>query len=386
LKILYAASNWQHIAHFHLPYIRALAERGYTLHVCAGGSRAPLGEDGVPGAAELFDVPFRKKMLALDNLRAARLLSKKIRQERYSFIIVHTSLAAFFTRIGLLLSGKKTPLCNTVHGYLFDRKTPFLKRTVLLLAEKLTAPLTDALAVMTKQDHAIAKKHHLYRWELCFVPGMGVDFSRFPPVTPASRESARTALSLSEEDFVLVFAGEFSRRKNQRMLIEAMPLLPERVKLLLLGDGAEMAECRSLADSLSVGERVRFYGYRKDTPLFYAAADLCVSGSRSEGLPFNLMEAMEMGLPAVATAVKGHEDLVRPGENGLLVPYGDSRAFAQAVRKLMDAPSLMEKMSRAAQEDMAQYALETVLPVHIKLYERTLCRAMALSSNPKDFS
>ncbi len=56
-----------------------------------------------------------------------------------------------------------------------------------------------------------------------------------------------------------------------------------------------------------------------------------MSSSRSEGLPFNVMEAMARGLPAVLSDVKGHEDLVRSGENGLLFPYDDQNAFIRAL-------------------------------------------------------
>lgn len=98
--------------------------------------------------------------------------------------------------------------------------------------------------------------------------------------------------------------------------------------LLLPGRGAALDKCKALADRLGVRERVRFPGFVSNIEDYYRASDVCVSSSRSEGLPFNVMEAMACGLPAVLTNVKGHEDLVRPGENGELYPYDDRQAFA----------------------------------------------------------
>ena len=92
-----------------------------------------------------------------------------------------------------------------------------------------------------------------------------------------------------------------------------------------------------------------------------AAADIAVSSSRSEGLPFNIMEAMACGLPAVASAVKGHTDLIGP-ENGLLYPYGDAKAFAAAVERLVSDATLRAELGQAGREKMQRYALDAVLP------------------------
>lgn len=372
MKILYVASNWQHLIHFHIPYIESLRARGHTVHVAAGGERRDF-----PCADRVIALPFQKKLLSPANFRAARQLSQVMRRERYDLIAVHTSLAAFFTRLAARLARADCPVCNTVHGYLFDDESPLLKRTVLLWAEKLMAPVTDTVVVMAKQDEEIARRHRLYRRELRFIRGMGVDFSRFPPITPSARREARQALGLTQGEFWLVFAGEFSPRKNQPLLIEALALLPERVRLLLLGDGAELERCRTLARERGVADRVRFEGYRSDTSRYYAASDLCVSSSRSEGLPFNLMEAMGMGLPVVATAVKGHTDLVKPDRNGILVPFGDAAAFAAAVEELLESPEKRAEYGAHNIADREAYSLGSVLSENIAIYEALLERSAA---------
>ena len=96
-------------------------------------------------------------------------------------------------------------------------------------------------------------------------------------------------------------------------------------------------------------------------PRWLAAADIAVSSSRSEGLPFNIMEAMACGLPSVASAVKGHTDLIGP-ENGLLYPYGDAKAFAAAVERLVSDAALRAELGQAGREKMQRYALDAVLP------------------------
>ncbi len=362
-KLLYAASSTIHLMNFHLPYLRALAERGWEVHALCGD-----GEGEIPWAARTVRVPFKKKMSAPDNFRAAARIRRLVRQEGYALIIVHTSLAAFFVRLALKGLRRRPKLINTVHGYLFDDDTPAPKRRLLLAAEKLTAPQTDLLLTMNRFDDALARKEHLGA-RTGFLPGMGVDFSRLSAVSPEEGAALRESLGLSEEAFVLLYAAEFSGRKSQAVLIRALRELPERAVLVLAGSGAEQASCVGLARTLGLEKRVLFPGYVKNVGVWYAMADAAVTASRIEGLPFNVMEAMALGKPVVASRVKGHEDLIEDGESGLLYPYGDAAACAAAVRRLMEDPALGERLATKARENLRRYDRETVFPQVMAAYE-----------------
>lgn len=359
-KVLFTASTYRHIRHFHLPYLRALQARGWAVHVaCAGAPEV------IPGAEVSLSVPFEKRLLSLKNFRAARLLRRRIRREGYTLIVTHTSLAAFFTRLALLGLPRRPRVVNMVHGYLFGKGAPPLRRTLLLGAERLTAPVTDLLLTMNRWDLETAQRLRLGR-RIGQIPGIGVDFSRVDaPRSPVSRR----ARGIPEDAFVLIYAAEFSPRKHQAVLLRALAELPERAFLLLPGDGRLLAECRALARSLGLEGRVLFPGHAEDMAPWYALADAAVSASRSEGLPFNILEAMHLGLPVVASAVKGHTDLIVPGETGLLYPCGDSAACAAAIRRLMEDEALARRLSERARTAAEPYALERVLPAVLSWYE-----------------
>ena len=97
-------------------------------------------------------------------------------------------------------------------------------------------------------------------------------------------------------------------------------------------------------------------------------ADAAVSASRSEGLPFNIMEAMYAGLPLAASAVKGHVDLIRDGETGLLFPYGDAAACAAAIRRLREDSQLRQDLAGRAREKVLEYRLNRVFPLVVEQY------------------
>ena len=368
------ASSFGHLASFHQPYTEWLAQPGYDVHAAAGGEQRALR-----GVSRYIPLPFEKSMFSPRNFAAVLQLRSLLLRENYAMISLHTSLAAFFARLAvqLLPKSQRPVVMNTAHGYLFDGRTPVLKRTLLLGAERMTAPITDWLLTMNRQDEQIAKRYQLGR-HIVPTPGMGIALTRFSPPSPAEKRALRRAMELPENSLVLIYAAEFSGRKNQKMLISAMPELPNAV-LLLPGRGALLDECRVLAQQQDVADRVRFPGFASNIEQYYRAADLCVSSSRSEGLPFNVMEAMACGLPAVLSDVKGHEDLVRAGENGFLFPYDDKNAFIRAVKQAAE-PTFRAQMSAAAVQTATPYGIDAVFPQLTALYSQ------AITNHPKEVS
>ena len=359
--VLFTASTWSHITNFHRPYLSAFRTQGWAVHAACGGEKREI-----PEADLCIALPFEKKMSSPSNLRAASQLRRLVKEHRYALICTHTSLAAFFTRLAVLGLPHRPAVVNVAHGYLFDDQTPPLKRQILLTAERLTAPVTDLLLTMNRWDYDCARVHRLGR-RVENIPGVGVDFSRFTSLSTEVREAHRAQLGLAPDDFLLLYAAEFSARKNQAMLLRALPQLPPHVKLALPGSGALLEDCRRLAETLGVADRVLFPGH-VDMPVWYATADAAVSASRSEGLPFNVMEAMYTALPVVATAVKGHTDLLEDGKTGLLYPYDDEAAFLSAVRRLLEDPAAASAMGAAAHEHVLQYGLASVLPQVMEQY------------------
>ena len=369
-RILFTASTWSHLANFHRPYLRALADRGYLVDGACGGAPAELSE-----LARAIPLPLEKKMTSPKNLAAAAQLRRLLASGEYDLVSCHTALAAFFTRLaveGLPKSRRPRVVC-IAHGYLFDRNTSAAKTALLAGAEKFTAPVTDLVLTMNRWDFAYASTHRLGR-RVANIPGMGVDFSSLDRADPRAGLALREELGFGPERFLLVYGAEFSRRKSQEVLLRALALLPQRAVLLLPGQGELLPRCQALARELGVADRVVFPGHVNMAP-WYAAANAVVPSSRSEGLPFNLMEAMHCGLPAVASDVKGHQDLICHGKSGLLYPYGDAAACARQIQTLMDDPLLAQDLGRAGRQAMEPFRLDAVLPQVMEEYDRLLAAA-----------
>ncbi len=364
-KVLYTASTYSHIRSFHIPYLRELQRLGWEVHTACGN--AP---EQVSYTDKSFNLPFKKQMSSPDNIKASGQLREIIQTETYSLIITHTSLAAFFTRLAVKGMKDRPRLINVVHGYLFDDDTPFLKKQLLLNAERFTAPETDLVLTMNRYDYDIARKYHLGK-EIDIIPGIGVDFGRLDEDRSRETDVSREALGISEDAFVLIYAAEFSRRKSQDVVIRAMANLPEETVLILCGDGVELDRCRTLAQQLRLDKRILFPGRVENMAAWYGIADAAVTASRSEGLPFNVMEAMYCGLPVVASRVKGHTDLITDGTTGLLYPYGDVNACADKIRYLLDSPMARGSLTRNAEGSVSAYGIGRVLDAVMQRYGAT---------------
>lgn len=365
-RVLVTASTLSHIRNFHLPYLRRFQELGYEIHVACGGAEGQT-LDEVPYVQKLIPLPFQKKITALKNFRAVSILRRQMKETPYDLIVTHTSLAAFFTRLALPRSKERARVVNMVHGYLFDPQRPGLKGRLLMWAEALTRSQTDLVLTMNRADYDYAKAHRLGK-EVAFVPGVGVDFSKLDGSLKEDKATLRQILDIPQDAFVFLYAAEFSARKNQALLIRALAQLPQRAVLALPGQGALLESCQALARELGVADRVLFPGQVSEMGPWYALSDAAVSASFSEGLPFNIMEAMYAALPIAATAVKGHTDLLVPGKSGLLFPADDTAACAKAMEKLLDHPKLCRRLSQAAHQAVLPYALETVLPQVMERY------------------
>ena len=162
----------------------------------------------------------------------------------------------------------------------------------------------------------------------------GVSPRRHPP----GRAAARAALDLGQDDLVVLSTGRLIHMKGQRYLIEAAALLRPaypRLQVVILGEGGLRQELEDLVAERGLAGSVHLPGHRGDARMLLDAADVFALPSRAEGMPLALIEAMEAGLPVVATRVIGSAEVVAEGETGLLVPAQDAERLAAALAELL---------------------------------------------------
>jgi glycosyltransferase involved in cell wall biosynthesis len=159
----------------------------------------------------------------------------------------------------------------------------------------------------------------------------------------------------------LAFAGRLSAQKSLRVAFEAVAA-NTGVELLVAGEGDERAALERDVDELALRDRVRFLGAlpREQVVELFAAADASILSSSWENFPHTVVEALAAGTPVLATATGGVAEVVRDGENGLLVPLGDVDALAGAVRRFFADGDLRRRLRANATPSVERYAPERV--------------------------
>ena len=332
-KVLFTATVDSHILAFHLPFLKWFKENGYEVHV------ATNGDEKIPYCDKKIKISFERNPFKLNNIKAIFQLRKVLLEEKYNIIHTHTPMGSVVTRIAARKSRKNgTRVIYTAHGFHFFKGAPFLNWTLFYPVEKYLSKYTDTLILINKEDYCLAKKKFKRCKDIQYVPGVGIDENKFDiKMTKENKNKLRESLGLKDTDFVIIYPAELSNRKRQIWLINTISMLlkeDKNIHLLLPGKDSLNGKCQSLVRQLNLENQIHFLGFRKDIPELLQVSDLSVSASRQEGLPVNIMEAMYVGLPIVASDCRGNRDLVKDDENGYIIPLNDSNMFVDRIKKI----------------------------------------------------
>jgi len=198
------------------------------------------------------------------------------------------------------------------------------------------------------------------------------------PQLPALRSRDELRRSFGMTGPTLAFAGRLTAQKSLRVALEAIAAVDE-VTLLIAGEGDQQATFERDVAELGLTERVEFLGAlpRERVVELFAAADASILSSMWENFPHTVVEALAVGTPVIATATGGVGEVVQDGENGLLVPLGDSMALGDAIRRYFGDEELRRRLGEQAAPSVERYSQErifTELEQRLERVARTLAR------------
>ncbi|WP_337100779.1 glycosyltransferase family 4 protein [Paenibacillus sp. YIM B09110] len=368
-KAAYVATVYAHISSFHLPFIRDLQEQGYEVHVYASPDHCL--EDVKKTGVECRDIPFSRNPLAGSNIAALKELTKRFREEKYHLVHVHTPNASVICRIAAWRAKLKN-IVYTAHGFHFFKGASIANWLIYFPVEWMMSSLTDTLITINKEDYERAKRFPV-RGSAIYMPGVGIDLSRYRSLEPVSVSELKSELGIRDDSYVILCIAELNRNKNQEQLIRSIGELKKMgvpVVGVIAGTGTMESHYQSLARELGLEGDIRFLGFRRDVPELMNIADVVTLMSRREGLPKVLLEAMGVGKPMVVTSVRGNRDLVVSGHNGYVVPVDDVPETVRAFYKLYDDREARDEMGRNSYKDASHYDLNAIRQLMTEAYAR----------------
>jgi glycosyltransferase involved in cell wall biosynthesis len=344
---------------------------------------APLREKGL----RCVDLPISRSMNIKDHWRSYRCLSRWLKEEHFDIIHVHTPIASLIGRVAAARRGVPIRL-YTAHGFYFHDDMPALKRCFHIGLERFGALFHHYLFTQSDEDRQAAVRLGLAKPDTVRTIGNGVDMQRFDPgrFSAADRAEMRRSLGLEPEHTVLTIIARLVREKGYLELLPAFAELARSrpyLRLLVIGGALESDHDDSTdaietqIETLSIRDKIVFAGHRTDIPELLNASDLYTLPSWREGMPRSIIEAMAMGLPVVATDIRGCREEIVDGQSGLLVPVRDAEKLSEALARLIDSPALRGEYGRAASERARTlYDEDLVFQRQLEIYQQLIAKRL----------
>ncbi|MDP8961626.1 MAG: glycosyltransferase family 4 protein [Actinomycetota bacterium] len=367
------------------PQLEAFAEAGFeVLGISAPGPFvAQLREAGIAHRALAHAT--RSNAPAQDVLAMAELRSL-FRHLQPDIVHTHNPKPGVYGRLAAKAAGVPS-IVNTVHGLYALPEDRWQKRALIYGLERVAAMCSHAELVQNPEDVETLAQLGVPRAKLRLL-GNGVDLDRFDRrrVDQRVRDETRRELGVGPDDVLCGAVGRLVWEKGYRELFTAASIVRRRhphARFVVIGpldphkdDGLAQADLeRAARDSGMV-----FLGMRDDMTELYAAMDLYILASHREGFPRSAMEAAAVGLPVIATDIRGCRQVVAEGDTGLLVAPRDATALATAISSLVDDADRRRSMGEAAvakasREFDQEQVIATTLAVYDELRQRRSARA-----------
>ncbi|QMV69776.1 glycosyltransferase [Sphingobacterium paramultivorum] len=168
-----------------------------------------------------------------------------------------------------------------------------------------------------------------------------------------------------KNSFVLIQVSSFREQKDQQTLMRSLSLLPDDIKLLLVGDGTLRSFHEELAKELHIENKVKFLGNRSDVSDLLKYADVCILSSNHEGFGLAILEGMACGKPCIASDIPGLSEIVKGF--GLVFKNGDYKALADLVIKLKEE-AFYNMIAQRCLDRAKDFSIENMVSKYITIY------------------
>jgi len=356
--------------------------KGSTLESAMTKAETRLVEDQLETAKkrgiEIIDVPsLVRRISPINDLRALVALFRLMRKLEPHIVHTHTSKAGILGRLAAWMA--RVPIViHTPHGHVFYGHFGRLLSRIFLQMEKLLGRITHHQIALTPEEGNDYLNLGVAKSKNISVIHSGVDLNCFKRSATESNPK-RNELAIPPNSLVVGYVGWLIPIKGVTYLVNAMAEVVQRHPnslLVLVGKGDEKGEeetkLSKQVENLGIADHVRFLGWRPDVDEIMGCFDIFVLPSLNEGMGRVLVEAMATGLPIVASSVGGIPDLVKDGENGLLVPPADAGALKRAISDLLSDKAKRKRMGETGKRMCRPYSVEAMVEKIDNLYSRLL--------------
>ncbi len=284
--------------------------------------------------------------------------------KRYKFDIVHThsSKTGFIGRIAARLA-KVPKIIHTVHGFPFHPFQPKIIQFFYMTMEKIASEYCDKVVFVNNSEREMAVKKNIVLAEKAITIFNGIQLPELSNIQ--KRDNLK-------DYFVIGSVSRFSRQKNILNVIKVAINVCKKtdiIKFVFIGDGELFSKCRKMVESENLLDRILLPGWQSNVIEWLFNFNVFLLYSKWEGLPVSILEAMSVGLPIVASNIKGNNELVNDS-NGLLISINDIDKLEEVLISLPDKLSELSSLGKNSRKMVEEkFNIKDFLNNYKKLYE-----------------
>ena len=297
---------------------------------------------------KFFELPDIEEKNPMTIFRCMRMLEKIAKDESITVIHTHHRMAAFYVELTGLY--KKCVFINTSHNTFYNRRgltrSAYKKAHLIACGEMVKKNLTDffGLEDVTVIHNAVKP----------FMRNVSID-----PVLETAKKEGK---------FLIGNIGRLSEQKGMEYYIQAISEVVKKhpeAQFYIVGSGEDEEKLRAMSNGLPL----KFLGYRSDIQNLMTQLDLVVLSSLWEGFPLTPIEAFSVGRTVVATGVDGTLEIVKDGDNGLLVESKNSKDLAEKINWMIEHEDERKRMEESARQSFeTEFAFDILAKSYTDYY------------------
>ena len=327
-------------------------------------------EEDYKGLVVSFEQIEITRAIGGNDLKAIKEVRTLIKMYNPDIVYAHSSKAGAIARAADI--GLKNRCVYNPHGWAFNMRCSAKKKAMYTAIEKVAAPFCDKIICISDAEKQSALNKKICKEDKLQVIFNGVDIEAYENGVHGAVK--RRELNIPENAFVVGMVGRMSPQKAPDVFIKMAKQVKDKISnahFIIVGNGNQEAEIRKYAEDNGFSDSLHITGW-VDNPMSYVELfDVACLLSRWEGFGLVLPEYMMAGKPIVASSVDAIPNIIRDGENGLLVEVDDAVVASKAVLRIYQEDGLKDRLVAQGLEDVHEkFNARRVSEEHGKLFEK----------------
>lgn len=329
-------------------------------------------EEDYRDLVDLFEQVEMTRAIGSSDLKAIKEVRALIKKYNPDIVYAHSSKAGAITRVADI--GLKNHCIYNPHGWAFNMRCSAKKKAMYTAIEKIAAPFCDKIICISDAEKQSALDKKICKEDKLQVIFNGVDIEAYENEVHGAVK--RKDLNIPEDAFVVGMVGRISPQKAPDVFVKMAKHVKDEVPnahFIIVGNGNQEDEIRKYAEDNDFSNSLHITGW-VDNPMSYVELfDVACLLSRWEGFGLALPEYMMAGKPIVASRVEAIPNIIRNGENGLLVEVDDDIGTSKAVLRILREDGLRKKIVAQGLEDVHnRFNARRVSEEHSKLFNKEM--------------